>query len=90
MVQKFFERSFAINRLRQGPLAGHIDLLAARLETAGYSRIHSRIQLWLVGFFTEVPADFIENGQFRRYPEGFSFWISARFSSALIDPINKG
>ena len=51
MVQTFFERSFAINRLRQGPLAGHIDLLAARLETDGYSRVHSRIQLRLVGHF---------------------------------------
>ena len=51
MVQTFFERSFAINRLRQGPLAGHIDLLAARLATHGYSRVHSRIQLRLVGHF---------------------------------------
>jgi hypothetical protein len=50
-VQTFFERSFAINRLRQGPLAGHIDLLAARLATHGYSRVHSRIQLRLVGHF---------------------------------------
>lgn len=51
MVQTFFERSFAINRLRQGPLAGHIDLLAAQLATHGYSRVHSRIQLRLVGHF---------------------------------------
>ena len=51
MVQTFFERSFAIDRLRQGPLAGHIDLLAARLATHGYSRVHSRIQLRLVGHF---------------------------------------
>src|SRR3954451_18537104 len=43
LVQTFFERSFAINRLRQGPSAGHIDLLAARLATRGYSRVHSRI-----------------------------------------------
>ena len=49
MVETFFERSFAINRLRQGPLAGHIDLLAARLKTDGYSRVHSRIQLRLIG-----------------------------------------
>jgi hypothetical protein len=41
LVQTFFERSFAINRLRQGPLAEHIDLLAARLATHGYSRVHS-------------------------------------------------
>ena len=51
LVHTFFERSFAINRLRQGPLAGHIDLLAARLATHGYSRVHSRIQLRLVGHF---------------------------------------
>jgi hypothetical protein len=51
LVQTFFERSFAIDRLRQGPLAGHIDLLAARLSTHGYSRVHSRIQLRLVGHF---------------------------------------
>jgi hypothetical protein len=51
LVQTFFERSFAINRLRQGPLAGHIDLLAARFGTHGYSRVHSRIQLRLVGHF---------------------------------------
>ena len=28
MIETFFDRSFAIDRLRQGPLAGHIDLLA--------------------------------------------------------------
>jgi hypothetical protein len=44
LVQTFFERSFAINRLRQGPLAGHIDLLAARLATHGYSRVHSAVE----------------------------------------------
>jgi hypothetical protein len=49
MVQTFFKRSCTIDRLRQGPLAGHIDLLAARLATHGYSRVHSRIQLRLVG-----------------------------------------
>jgi hypothetical protein len=48
MVQTFFKRSCTIDRLRQGPLAGHIDLLAARLATHGYSRVHSRIQLRLV------------------------------------------
>jgi site-specific recombinase XerD len=51
MVQTFFKRSCTIDRLRQGPLAGHIDLLAARLATHGYSRVHSRIQLRLVGHF---------------------------------------
>ena len=51
MVQTFFKRSYTIDRLRQGPLAGHIDLLAARLASHGYSRVHSRIQLRLVGHF---------------------------------------
>ena len=51
MVQTFFERSCTIDRLRRGPLAGHIDLFAARLATDGYSRVHSRIQLRLVGHF---------------------------------------
>jgi hypothetical protein len=32
-------------------LAGHIDLLADRLAAHGYSRVHSRIQLRLIGHF---------------------------------------
>jgi hypothetical protein len=32
--------------------AGHIDLLAARLTDHGYSRVHSRIELRLVGHFS--------------------------------------
>jgi len=51
MVQTFFKRSCTIDRLQRGPLAGHIDLLAARLATDGYSRVHSRIQIRLVGQF---------------------------------------
>ena len=51
MVQTFFKRSCTIDRLRQGPLAGHIDLLAERLAAHGFSRVHSRIQLRLVGHF---------------------------------------
>ena len=54
MVQTFFKRSCTIDRLRRGPLAGHIDLFAARLATDGYSRVHSRIQLRLVGHFNPV------------------------------------
>jgi hypothetical protein len=50
MVQTFFERSCTIDRLRRGPLAGHIDLFAARLATDGYSRVHrwcrSTVALW--------------------------------------------
>ena len=49
MVQTFFERSCTIDRLRRGPLAGHIDLFAARFATDGYSRVHSRIQLRRLG-----------------------------------------
>src|SRR5260370_31989877 len=51
MVQTFFERSCTIDPLRRGPLAGHIDLFAARLATDGYSRVHGRLQLRLVGHF---------------------------------------
>lgn len=76
MVQIFFRRSFTIDRLRQGPLAGHIDLLAARLAADGYSRVHSRIQLRLVGHFNrwleekhliaeQLDEDVIE--RYRRY-----------------------
>jgi len=51
VVQTFFKRSCTIHRLRRGPLAGHIDLLAAKLATEGFSRVHSRTQLRLVGHF---------------------------------------
>ena len=51
MLETFFQRSFAMRRLRHGPLAGHIDLLANRLAAEGYSRVHSRIQLRHIGHF---------------------------------------
>ena len=51
MIETFFERSCTIHRLRQGPLAGHIDQLAVQLAAHGFSRVHSRIQLRLVGHF---------------------------------------
>ena len=51
MIETLFKRSCTINRLRQGPLAGYIDLLAARLAAHSFSRVHSRIQLRLVGHF---------------------------------------
>jgi hypothetical protein len=51
MVETFFTRSCTIHGLRQGPLAGHIDLLADHLAAHGFSRVHSRIQLRLVGHF---------------------------------------
>jgi site-specific recombinase XerD len=51
LLETFFKRPCTITRLRQGPLAGHIDLLADRLATHGFSRVHSRIQLRLVGHF---------------------------------------
>ena len=52
MVETFFKRSCTIHGLRQGPLAGHIDLLADHLAAHGFSRVHSRIQLRLVGIST--------------------------------------
>jgi hypothetical protein len=78
LVQTFFKRSCTIDRLRQGPLAGHIDLLAARLATHGYSQVHSGIQLRLVGHFNrwleqkrltaeQLDVDVIE--RYRRYLE---------------------
>jgi len=51
LVETFFKRSWAIHRLWQAPLAGHIDLLDDRLAAHGFSRVHSRIQLRLVGHF---------------------------------------
>jgi site-specific recombinase XerD len=51
LLETFFKRPCTITRLRQGPLAGHIDLLADRLAAHGFSRVHSRIQLRLVGHF---------------------------------------
>jgi hypothetical protein len=41
VVETFFKRSCIIHRLRQGPLAGHIDLLADRSAAHGFSRVHS-------------------------------------------------
>jgi len=51
LLETFFQRSFAIRRLRRGPLAEYIDLLADRLAAQGYSRVHSRIQLRHIGHF---------------------------------------
>lgn len=51
LLETFFTRSCIIERLRKGPLAGHIDLLADRFAIYGFSRVHSRIQLRLVGHF---------------------------------------
>ena len=51
MIEKLFDRSFVIDRLRKGPLGEHIDLLAHRLSAQGFSRVHSRIQLRYIGHF---------------------------------------
>lgn len=51
MIPTFFKRSCTVHRLRRGPLAGHIDTLAAKLATEGFSQVHSRIQLRLAGHF---------------------------------------
>ena len=48
MVQTFFERSF-VSKLTAVPISRHIDLLAAQLVIHDYSRIHTRIQLRLIG-----------------------------------------
>lgn len=73
MVQTFFKRLCTIHRLRRGPLAGHIDLLAAKLATEGFSRVHSRIQLRLVGHFNRwleqlhLAADQLNEDVIERY-----------------------
>jgi hypothetical protein len=51
LIETFFTRSCTIDRLRQGPLARHIDLLANRFAADGFSRVHRRIQIRLVGHF---------------------------------------
>src|SRR5579875_2214217 len=51
MLETSFQRSFAIRRLRQGPLAEYVDPLADRLAAQGYSRVQSRIQLRHIGHF---------------------------------------
>jgi hypothetical protein len=73
VVPTFFKRSCTIHRLRRGPLAGHIDLLAAKLATEGFSRVHSRIQLRLVGHFNRwleqlhLAADQLNEDVIERY-----------------------
>jgi site-specific recombinase XerD len=80
VVQTFFKRSCTIHRLRRGPLAGHIDLLAAKLATEGFSRVHSRIQLRLVGHFNRwleqmhLTADQPNEGVIERYRR----WLKRR------------
>lgn len=77
MVETFFERSCTINRLRQGPLAGHIDLLADRFAAHGFSRVHSRIQIRLVGHFNRwldqkgLSAQQIDEALIERYWRNF-------------------
>jgi hypothetical protein len=46
-----FELQALRDSARVAPLAWHIDLLAAQLATDGYSRVHTRLQLRLVGHF---------------------------------------
>ena len=51
MAQGRFDQFVVAHSSSSGPLAGHIDLLAARLAADGYSRVRSRTQLRLVGHF---------------------------------------
>jgi len=73
MVETFFKRSCTIHGLRQGPLAGHIDLLADHLAVHGFSRVHSRIQLRLVGHFNRwlaqkgISAEQLDENAIERY-----------------------
>jgi hypothetical protein len=73
MVETFFTRSCTIHGLRQGPLAGHIDLLADHLAAHGFSRVHSRIQLRLVGHFNRwleqkgIGAEQLDENAIERY-----------------------
>jgi site-specific recombinase XerD len=53
LVDRFFERSFCIDRFRRGPLAGHADKFAALLYDRGYSHSAGRIQLRLIGDFNQ-------------------------------------
>jgi site-specific recombinase XerD len=54
-------------------LAGYIDLLAARLAAHGFSRVHSRIQLRLVGHFNRwleqkgISAEQLDENAIERY-----------------------
>jgi hypothetical protein len=80
MVETFFKRSCTIHGLRQGPLAGHIDLLADHLAAHGFSRVHSRIQLRLVGHFNRwleqkgISAEQLDENAIERYRR----WLSHR------------
>jgi site-specific recombinase XerD len=80
MVETFFKRSCTIHGLRQGPLAGHIDLLADHLAVHGFSRVHSRIQLRLVGHFNRwleqkgISAQRLDENAIERY----SHWLRLR------------
>ena len=47
MLDRFFELSYATNRFRPGPLAGHVDAFAALLWEQGYSRGNGRLNQWL-------------------------------------------
>jgi site-specific recombinase XerD len=77
LVETFFKRSCTITRLRQGPLAGHIDLLADRFAADGFSRVHSRIQIRLVGHFNRwldqkgLRAQQIDEALIERYWRNF-------------------
>ena len=84
MVETFFKRSRTIHGLRQGPLAGHIDLLADHLGAHGFSRVHSRIQLRLVGHFNRwleqkgISAEQLDESVIERYCRWLRRWKHVR------------
>jgi site-specific recombinase XerD len=51
VIEEFFEFSFTINRLREGPLADHMDAFASLLAGQGYSQAWARVQIRVVGEF---------------------------------------
>jgi site-specific recombinase XerD len=48
VTTRFFKHPRAIERFRNGPLAGHIDRFAELLFEQGYSRVYARKKLWLL------------------------------------------
>jgi len=56
MLESFFMYPRVLGRMRRGPLADHIDGLAAALEGARYSRASVRRYLSLVATFSRYAA----------------------------------
>lgn len=52
MLQRFFKYPGVLRRMRQGPLATEIDVIADTLDRAGYARLSARRYLSLIGSFS--------------------------------------